>query len=238
MSFNYSPKIVTDGLVLYLDAANTKSYPSTGIVWTDLSKNKFTDGTLVNNPTFSSINNGYFTFNGSTQYVNCGNTSLGISAGATQITLEAWVYPVTFTSYGGIISRVGGSSPFGGWMLNVNSDGSVNKFDLAININGVWRTWVTGGGTFGGTLTTSKWYHIVGTYNGSTMEMYLNGVKYNSVSYPGSIQYTSVNNLYVGLNGGGTYFNGRVALTKVYNKALSTSEVLQNYNTTKSRFGL
>lgn len=236
MSFSFSPKIVTDGLVLYLDAANTRSYVSGSTVWNDLSRRSITNGSLVGVPTFNSNNGGYFTFNGSSQYVNCGNTSLEISANTTQITLEAWVFPVSFTSYGGIISRVGGVSPFGGWMLNVNSDGSVNKFDLAINISGSWRTWVTGGGTFGTSLTTNNWYHIVGTYNGSTMEMYLNGVKYNSVSYPGSIQYTSVNNLYVGLNGGGTYFNGRVSQVKVYNRTLSSAEVLQNYNTTKSRF--
>lgn len=237
MSFNYSPKIVTDGLVLYLDAANIKSYPTTGTTWNDLGRIK-NDSTLINTPTYSSSNNGYITFNGSTQYVNCNNTSLGISAGATQISLESWVYPITFSSYGGIISRVGGVGPFGGWMLNVNSDSGVNKFDIAINISGNWRTWVTGGGTFGGSLITNNWYHVVGTYNGSALEMYLNGVKYNSVSYPGTIQYTSVNNLFVGLNGGGAYFNGRIALSKVYNKALSSSQVLQNYNANKTRFGL
>jgi len=236
MSTINTDKIATRNLIFYLDAANRNSYLS-GTTWTDLTQNR-RNGTLTNGPTFSSQNAGYFTFDGVNDYTDFGNTSLDIAAGATGLTLEAWVYPVTFASYGGIISRVGGVSPFGGWMLNVNSDGSVNKFDLAINISGNWRTWVTGGGTFGGSLSTSRWYHVVSTYNGSTLEMYLNGTKYNSISYSGTIQYASVNNLYVGLNGGGAYFNGRISNVKVYNRDLTQSEVTSNFNAHRARYGI
>jgi len=233
-----APSIVTNGLVLNLDAANRKSYPGSGTTWTDLSGNSNT-GTLTNGPTFSRDGGGSVVFNGSNQYIDCGNTNLGINAGSTQITLEAWVYPTSFASYRGIISRVGGVSPFGGWMLNLNADIG-NKFDFAMNISGAWRTWVTYGGTFPTPLTTNTWYHLVGTYNGSVMALYLNGILINQFNSVGTIQYAgSLSNLGVGYNGGGpSYFPGRIATAKIYNKALSASEVLQNYNALKSRFNL
>jgi len=74
MSFNFSPKIVTDGLVLYLDAANTKSFISGSTTWNDISKNK-NDGTLINGPTFNPNNMGSIVFDGLNDYVNCGKNS-------------------------------------------------------------------------------------------------------------------------------------------------------------------
>ena len=72
MAFNYSPNIITDGLVLYLDAANTKSYPGSGTTWRDLSKSQL-NGTLTNGPTFNSSNGGSIVFDGVDDYVNLGN---------------------------------------------------------------------------------------------------------------------------------------------------------------------
>ena len=69
MSINYNPRIVTDGLVLLLDAGNTKSYPGTGTTWTDISRNG-NNGTLTNGPTFDSANGGSLVFDGVDDYVN------------------------------------------------------------------------------------------------------------------------------------------------------------------------
>ena len=75
MAFNYSPNIITDGLVLYLDAANTKSYPGSGTTWRDLSKSQL-NGTLTNGPTFNSANGGSIVFDGTNDYVdNIGDLS-------------------------------------------------------------------------------------------------------------------------------------------------------------------
>ena len=79
MGLGHSPSVVTSGLVLALDAGNTKSYPGSGATWTDLSGNGNT-GTLQNSPTYSSANSGYFTLNGSTQYAT------GTNASSVQIT--------------------------------------------------------------------------------------------------------------------------------------------------------
>ena len=75
MGLAHSPRIVTDELVLALDAGNTKSYPGSGTTWTDLSGNG-NDGTLLNSPTFNSANGGYLDFDGTNDYVNCGNSSV------------------------------------------------------------------------------------------------------------------------------------------------------------------
>ena len=77
MSFSFSPKIVTDGLVLYLDAANTRSYVSGSTVWTDLSR-VGNNGLLINGPTFNSLNNGSIVFNGTNQYVDCGVSTISL----------------------------------------------------------------------------------------------------------------------------------------------------------------
>ena len=72
MAFNRGPKIVTQGLVLALDAASNNSYPGSGTTWKDLSGNNNT-GTLVNGPTFSSANGGTFILDGSNDYINAGS---------------------------------------------------------------------------------------------------------------------------------------------------------------------
>ena len=68
MAFNFSPKIVTNGLVLALDAANTKSYPGSGTVWSDLTPNG-NNGALTNGPTFNSANGGSIVFDGTNDYL-------------------------------------------------------------------------------------------------------------------------------------------------------------------------
>jgi hypothetical protein len=87
--FHYSPKIVTDGLVLYLDAANTRSYPGTGTTWSDLSRGG-NNGSLINGPTFNSANGGSIVFDGSNDYVDCGN--IDDIKNASQVSISIWTY--------------------------------------------------------------------------------------------------------------------------------------------------
>ena len=95
MAFNYSPKIVTNGLVLALDAANKKSYPGSGTTWSDLSGNGYT-ATLLNGTAFSSINFGTFVFDGTNDNASIPyNTNLDPTSG---ITFEAWIYPTNITT--------------------------------------------------------------------------------------------------------------------------------------------
>ena len=86
MATDYNPSIVTDGLVLCVDAANTKSYPGSGTTWTDISS-KGNNGTLTNGPTFSSGNGGAIVFDGTNDYVDFGSQVANLSTS----TISFWI---------------------------------------------------------------------------------------------------------------------------------------------------
>jgi len=111
MATRGGPKIITDGLVLSLDAANTKSYPGTGTVWKDLSGNG-NNGTLVNGPTFNSGNNGSIVFDGVNDYASTTPVSnLTIPQMEGDITYEYWIEPTQATATG-LIQSTSGTSFF------------------------------------------------------------------------------------------------------------------------------
>jgi hypothetical protein len=234
MAFNYSPKIVTDGLVLYLDAANNKSYPGSGTTWTDLSRGG-NNGTLTNGPTFNSANGGSIVFDGVDDYVDCGLSTFQ----PTQMTLSVWMSRGSLAN-GGIITR-----------------GNINAgTELGISF-GYSPSFGPGGGY-------PPDYYIVGrttTYNNQLLYQYPT----SSLNTFHSITYTVINNtsaaLYydgnlvastntigsIGADGTNMMLgkwnnygplNGKIANAQIYNRALSATEVLQNYNATKTRFGL
>jgi hypothetical protein len=231
MAFNYSPKIVTDGLVLYLDAANTKSYIGSGTTWTDLSRYG-NNGTLVNmgSTGFSSSNGGVIVFDGIDDYVN---SNFGVSNN-NSFTVSFWMYYLSDGGTRGIITT---------W------DTSWNGFGIAM-VNSNLRSW-TNNGAAGGmnwvshSTISNVWSHVTLTYDYTTKTQsgYINGVFRISETLGTTITHST---LQVG-RGGQTsssqlsnypYSNFRISNLFIYNRALSASEVLQNYNTIKSRFGL
>jgi hypothetical protein len=226
MGFNYSPKIVTDGLVLYLDAANSKSYPGSGTTWSDLSRGG-NNGTLVNSPTFSAANGGFFAFNGSNQYANCGNPLT-----FTDSFTISYFFNTTST---GIVKVMMGMYNGSGadWFIGLDASnrlnfsfGSPSKIDLTTSTtvnDGVWRQGIC-------------------VYNKSLNStfIYLNGILQNSTtSIPATVTQAG-GNLMIGTFGSnlGFYFPGNIATTQIYNRALTATEVQQNYDAQKSRFGL
>jgi hypothetical protein len=214
MATAYSPLVVTDGLVMYLDAGNTKSYPGSGTTWTDISRNG-NNGTLTNGPTFNSANGGSIVFDGADDYVNCGS---GMSA-TGKITVSTWVKFNTVSIFQHIV------------------DSSSNTWHLAMlgNIPYFWN-----GSTYhqtGTALSTNTWYMVTGV-QGTTLDVYVNGILSNSLE--SNINITT-NNVWLGLwqpPGGGRALSGNIATTQIYSRALSQTEILQNYNATKTRFGL
>lgn len=226
MAGSVAPNIITDGLVLYLDAANTKSYPGSGTTWTDIAAGN--SGTLTNGPTFSSINGGSIVFDGTNDYMN---TSYTIEA-ATSSNLQtfcSWVYGISTNN-----------SFFGS---NANSLG---KFHIILNYqsNGQLRFAESyyGGGAAGDdtnlvTVTSNSTWNfacIVKTAV-STYDVYYNGVR---VITAASKAATASSNLALGTWWSGQYVTSTTAILYAYNRALSAAEILQNYNTTKTRFGL
>lgn len=230
--------IVKDELKFWMDAKFQTSYAGSGTSAFDISGGEF-DGTLQNGTSFSTSNGGYFTFDGVNDVINLGNNNI-LTAGE-HLSLEAWVYPNRYGNFDGIISRVMGTSPFGGYQLNTATLNSIAGIDFAINRSGTWTNWyVSGTNWHPSSLATNTWYHVVGTYDNVTMRLYINGAEVGSGrSVSGSLQFRSgIGNTFLGRNGAGSHFQGNIAVARMYKKALSAAEVLHNYNQQKTRFGL
>lgn len=218
MAFRYSPKIVTNGLVFALDAANKKSYPGSGTNINDISGNG-NNGTLTNGPTFDSGNGGSIVFDGSNDYVGFTNTPTNNS-----FTNSAWVYINSTGIANGIIS----------WTVGTN------RRELMLFYSDL--TIVYGNDKYRRASyepPIGEWVYLTTTYDGVTPLAYSNG---NVVSLGSELSAGSglSNQFFIGRLAFSTpyYFNGKISNAKIYNRALSSQEVLQNYNATKGRFGL
>ena len=236
MSLSHHPKIVTNGLVAYFDAGSRKSYSGSGTTCSDLTKNKYS-GTLTNSPSFNSSLNGYFTFNGSTSssYILSNTYFPQIT---TNITIDIWVNPDSTQSYfyTNILGNHGGT--FAGLVLQQQT-GVTNRFFF---IYGNGSTWSNAGGTGYIDLTANTWQHLVFIKSGTNIYNYKNTVLYSSATGASTINPNAGTNFMIG-NGvetvaGNRSFKGSIASCKIYNRAISSTEVLQNYNATKGRFGL
>lgn len=222
------PNIITDGLVLYLDAGNTYSYTSGSTVWNDLSRSQ-TNGTLVNGPTFSTGSLGSIVFDGVDDYAALGTFN---GFGSTNRTISVW-FKTTITPPG-VVRVITFPADDGG------SD--IPAYTLAIAPNGTIGIGV-GGTPYDGYInnipyTLGSWVNITATITSNTLTYYKNSIIGTSVTNTGTV---STNTLgYLGRYNGnyGQYLPGNISNVQIYNRALSTSEVLQNYNATKGRFGL
>ena len=234
MGLSHSPKIVTNGLVLALDAANNKSYPRSGTTWTDLSGNNNT-GTLTNGPTFSGANGGSIVFDGTNDYVT--KTSW-ISPPTNTFTIGCWVKfsdnvnDRYLLSFGRDIGGSTGGLALFAYGFNEISDVLIFEFG-----SGIGRV------SSGIVPSLNIWYYLTVTADVTNVKFYLNGELKNTSSQ-GSGAITSSPTLSIGsfVNGSGTpgtYFHsGNISQVSIYNRSLTAAEVLQNYNATKSRFGL
>jgi len=230
MSYISGPKIITSGCVLSLDAADKLSYPGNGTTWRDLSGNN-NNFSLINGPTFSAANLGSIVFDGADDYL--------------QISSLVWDYNNNFTiQFWFTPSSLGGANGYG-LFFNGTTGSNTNRVQIAGNSDGsVYLNTVgsSAGDDFtssSGLVTTGNWYNFAAVRNSGVITVYLNGVLVAS----GNVNYavSQQSNLYVGFirsSGALWYLNGRMSSILINNRALSVNEVLQNYNATKSRFGL
>ena len=232
MAINAGPKIVEDGLVFCVDAANKKSYPGAGTTWTDLTANK-KNGTLTNGPTFDSANAGSIVFDGTNDYVACVQS---FSRNQTQLTISSWVKFNNFTTSRAIYvetkndvsSRIDLAVTTSQGIRFAGRDDDSDSFtQFAISATSL--------------INTDVWYNIVGVYDplNTNNNVYLNSVNVTSVSlnlgdgFPDTTSATQR----IGNNGPNTgYMNGNIALVQIYNRALTPDEIRQNYLATKGRF--
>jgi hypothetical protein len=231
MGTSYSPNIIKDGLVFYIDAANPRSYPKTGTTVTDITNNNI--GTL-SSTTFESTNGGIFNFDGIDDNIIYPTNLDNIDRpGVTnQITLEAWTYTITFNnSSEKIISRrIPNATPLP-YMLGFNTV-SENKYDLYLSGNSGYGTALLSSTN----VILNEWVHLVGTSDNTTRKIYINGQLDNSGAYSSGIYSTNIG-LEIGAQLNNQYnYNGKLGPIKIYDRALSAQEVKQNYNALKGRF--
>lgn len=170
---------------------------------------------------------GSMNFDGTDDYIDLGNNENVDISGV--ISISAWVKVASFGSsgqYKGIVSKVTGSSPYGGYQLNTDAD-SGNRFGMGMNISGTWRSMQTNG-----TYQTGTWYHLVATYDGSLMKIYVNGKLNNSRAYSGSLELVA-QNAFIGKNGSddaNMRFSGQIDDVRLFSYPLTEVQVRQQYN--------
>jgi hypothetical protein len=238
MAFNYSPKIITDGLVLYLDAANPKSYVSGSTTWGDLSRGG-NNGTLVNGPTFNAGNGGSIVFDGVNDQVNIQNSN--IYKPQFPVSLTCWFIVQNLSNYGILIRTDNTNSTHIGITLNVASD-----YTLGVSYGNNTANTSTGRRSYGGLtpIEQNKWYNFVTILPDNVNCLgYLNGNLYDLPFVSGTANTLVYSNVGASIGWrldtpGNSFFKGNISQVSIYNRALSAQEILQNYNATKTRFGL
>lgn len=225
--------IVSSGIKLFLDSGDPRSYPGTGTSWNDISGNGV-NFTLRNSPTYSTSNGGILTFSSASfQYADT-TTNLG---DLNNFTVEAWI-------------KWNGSPAVGTNAIVTNIYDGVSKLNFVLGaaeplsstvragfFNGSWRNVATGH-----TPTVGSWYHYAGTYNGSAVTLYVNLSTTYTLSYSGTPQ-----------SGGGiriarrwdaadndplNFTDGSIPVIRIYNRALSSAEISQNFNAQRTRYGV
>jgi hypothetical protein len=241
---SYLGGIVTQGLVLDLDAAKRDSYAGTGTAWNDISGNR-NNGTLINGPTFNPGNGGSIVFDGSNDYY-LGNFSSIINnttTGTSPIfTISNWIF---LTANSGIIDGLGRVSPseaqsWAHYYQYTNPSGPTINFNKVNSGISNIRTFQVV--SQANVILPNRWNNIVTIYNSGTVLFYLNGSQITNSITANDGSTTIVNNNFSlifgksNLGSGGESLNGRIANYIIYNRALSASEILQNYNATKGRY--
>ena len=239
MGLAHSPRIVTDNLVLALDAANVKSYPGSGTTWTDLS-GKGNNGTLTGGPTYGSDNGGFFEFDGDNDYVDLGTISTSNplqmddpSGGG--LTISWWGY---FDDAGDYLQRIfeksNGTGASNGWgiftsatgsgttHINLNHGGVSSQRVSTSYLDSTWQNWCI------------TWVKSSGTY-----VTYLNGVQDDTGTRTYSIPSAQTNARIGSWNHStGREYDGKIANLSIYDKALTAAEVKQNFNALRGRYGI
>jgi hypothetical protein len=237
-----SRNIVTNNLILCLDAANTRSYPTTGTTWFDLSKS-IQNSTLVNNPTFDSGNGGSILLNGTGDYIEVISDGKNSIFEVQDFTIDIWYYYTQNGLYE-ILWSYNAPLPwptvpyYSQHFRTVTEAGYVDALFVGYNLGGVYNYKLS---TIGiPVVNRDSWNHLVWTRNSNgQLRVYCNG---NTIitddSVIGNISYYN-RPIWIGVSDFvSALTTGRFAEVKFYNRALSQTEVLQNYNVTRNRFGI
>jgi|694.fasta_scaffold93575_4 hypothetical protein len=228
MSLNYSPRIVTDGLVLYLDAANTKSYFGSGASWNDLSRSRI-NSDLINGPTFNNDNGGSIVFDGTNDYATIPFNSV-FNVTTSPFTVIVWNRKNdTNNSYNGLITA--DDTADDNWKIFKDDGQDYYKTRVGSTVLSF------------PSYTINKWHQYAFTKSGSILINYFDGIycnQTNDSSNPNSF----LNNIALGSYRLSNAIDGQYLMYQsfsqilFYTRTLSSTEILQNYNSIKGRYGL
>ena len=250
----YGPKVVTNGLVLQLDAGNSKSYPGSGTAWTDLSGNG-QNFTLYNSPTFSTNNGGELLFSGSNDYARIRNSS-SIDLLSSNGTIEVWFRTISGTLGGTYVRLISFSDETGTGSDTTSTQGTNRDYDnyLCLVKNntaeslGLW--YKNNPNAFGPAtlVNTNTYFNAVISWSTSgasmTFNFYLNSTNTNTSTVTQSGYSIDASTITIGQNCAAALTNPQensscaFSSMKLYNRALTAAEIQQNYNALKGRFGL
>ena len=247
MAFHFSPKIVTDGLVFMMDAANLRSYPGTGTTLTDMISNlSIPFAGNVNTPSFDSNDMGSIFFDNPSgangvyshlQVLNMGDSIIGNALSA--MTLEVFFKPNGNGNDNGFLIRAGGGAD---QRYGINFRRQTKTLNFSY-YNQNTSLFSSAASTPADTITLNEWNQACCTIDASgNVVMYANGI----AAATGTINLSDLKTLNAGsdLGIGGTtgnnaqWLGGRISVVKIYNRGLGADEVLQNYRAFKSRYGL
>jgi|TARA_B100001094_G_scaffold161493_1_gene156206 hypothetical protein len=225
MAVNAGPDIIEDGIVLCLDAANSRSYPGTGTTWSDLAESN--NGTLTNGPTFDAGNGGSIVFDGSNDYVDT-----GMNPSYSAVTISCWFqYSDTFTSivmgrYNDWINAGVFRIPANG-IIGVGGQATGNGYDSMSPDSSL-------------AFSAGQWVNTVFTYNGSIYRSYHQGLAGDTISRSHTFSSVSSQNIWIGRRTSdaslANYYSGKISNVSIYNRALTADEIRRNYNATKGRY--
>jgi hypothetical protein len=224
--YNYTGGIVTNGLVLNLDAAKTDSYPGSGTTWRDLSGNS-NNGTLINGPTFSGIGKqASIVLDGVDDYVLGSGTKL-----TTQGTIIIWFKTSNTYTNNYLFSLPFNSSNLNGFDLGFGGTTAFRGV-IVTTIGNVILTYTT-------TYSDDSWHMGALTYSGTTATLYYDGVARTSASITGTLRQTVNGEFNVGRFGSfGAYAAASISNVTIYNRALTQQEITQNFNALRGRYGI
>lgn len=228
MGISYNTSIVRDGLVLHLDAANRKSYPGTGTTWTDM-RGSGNNGTLINGVAYNAANKGSMVFDGIDDYTNAGN----LGSFFTQGTISYWMNSSAVQNY---------RNPFSTKYLGLNEGirfEQTNSGQFYVVIGNTSNQYTINDYTLDAAITANTWYNVVLVWNTSTNNVvgYLNGIqKFNSTH---TYWATTLPSISIGSGfDSSRFFAGKISNTSIYNRALTTAEVKQNFEALRGRHGI
>jgi hypothetical protein len=232
MALSHSPSIITNGLVLCLDAANPKSYPGSGTTWNDLSGNG-NNGTLRNSPSYSADNLGKIVFDAVNDDINCGNDS-SINFGTGDFTVSVWFRRFSnATTNLRLLSKAASNDT-----ANAASAGFCffgNNTNVSFGVNPTATRTIISAANF----SVNEWVNVVGLLErGVSMRTYKNSVQVSTATAPaGSVSGTT--SLFLGSNvGANLFWAGEISNVSLYNIALTPQEIQQNFNALRSRFSI